>query len=100
MKNTITENIELIKNLLLSHKHILNIEELSVLTGMSKSNIYKLTSARTIPHYKKDEGSKVIYFKRREIEIWLTAHKVKTSTELEAEALNLMTRKMKRNATK
>lgn len=85
MSNRIVENIEIIKKLLLSHKHILNVKEVSILINMSESKIYKLTSSRMIPHYKIDVGSKMVYFKRREIESWLTAYKVKTLEEIKGE---------------
>jgi excisionase family DNA binding protein len=49
-------------------KAVLNINEVCLLTELSKSHIYKLTCYRKIPFYKK---SKHLFFDRVEIENWL-----------------------------
>ena len=49
----------------LMKKEILNVDEAILYLGISKSNLYKKTSAHKIPHYK-PEG-KIIYFKRNEL---------------------------------
>lgn len=65
-------------------KATLTFEEASVYSGISKSYLYKLTSAGSIPHYK-PEG-KTIYFDRLELDAWLKRNRVKTNEELEQEA--------------
>lgn len=40
------------KNLLLAAKQVLNMDEVMLLTGLSKSHLYRLTSSCQIPHYK------------------------------------------------
>jgi excisionase family DNA binding protein len=59
------KNIELLLSL---SKTILNIDEVCLLTGLSKSTIYKMTCNGTIPFYK---PAKHLYFDRVEIENWL-----------------------------
>ncbi len=61
-----------IENLLSSSKTVLNIDEVGLLTGLSKSTIYKFTHLGTIPHYKQ---AKHLYFDRAEIEAWLKKNK-------------------------
>ena len=50
---------------------------------MTKSTIYKMTSDRRIPHYKR---SKLLYFKKEEIDQWVMEVPVKTMDEIEKEA--------------
>lgn len=77
---------EIGSSLLLAQKEILTFEEASKYTGLKKSYLYKLTAAKQIPHYK--PNGKTCYFKRAELEDWLTANPVATVDELNAEALN------------
>ena len=69
---------------------ILTVNEVAVLTGLSKSSIYKLTSSRKIPHYKK--GKRLI-FDRREILGWLKSNKVSTIDEIKRKASSHISRK-------
>jgi len=71
-----------IRDLLLTQRDVFGIDEVCLYTGFEKSYIYKLTSARKIPHYK-NPGGKTISFKRKEIEEWMTKIKVKTIDEIE-----------------
>lgn len=81
-------------NTLLSVKQILNFDDVMFLTGLSKSHLYKLTSARMIPYYK--PTGKQIYFDRSEIEAWLKRGRVDTIEEIEEQAVGyLVTGKMK-----
>ena len=61
-----------IVSLLSLSKTVLNINEVSKLTGLSKSTIYKFTHSGTIPHFKK---AKHLYFNKAEIEGWLMQHR-------------------------
>lgn len=58
--------------LLLSQKNLLTVEELAVYAGITKSWIYKLTSAGLIQSYK--PTGKKLYFKRSEIDDWLLSN--------------------------
>lgn len=65
---------------LLAAKKVLVLDDVSLLTGLSKSYLYKLTYSHQIPHYK---NAKIIYFDRAEIEAWMKQNKVETNEELE-----------------
>lgn len=71
------ERIE--RNALLAAKNVLTVKDVALLTGLSVSYIYHLTSKNKIPYYK--GGGKMIYFKRSEIETWLLQSKVLTVQE-------------------
>ncbi len=66
---------------LLGAKNVLNLEEVSMLTGLSKSYIYRLSSSKQIPHYK--PTGKVLYFDRLEIENWLKQNRVANIEEID-----------------
>ena len=68
----------------LCHKEVLTLDEAARYTGMKKSSLYKLTSTRAIPHYK--PNGKYCFFKRTELEEWLTANPVATTADLNAAA--------------
>ena len=67
---------------LLSVKTVLNVDDVADLTGLSKARIYTLCSKREIPHYKQGKP----YFKRDEVERWMTAKRVSTQAEIESKA--------------
>lgn len=66
---------------LLQAKEVLNLEDCQLLTGLSRSHLYKLIWGNKIPYYKDPCGRKV-HFKKSEIEGWLLSHRVPTSTEM------------------
>lgn len=74
------------KNLLLAAKQVLNMDEAMLLTGLSKSHLYRLTSSCQIHHYK--PSGKQIYFDRSEIEEWLKRNRVDSVEEIEQAAIN------------
>lgn len=71
-----------IRDLLLLQKEVFTISEVSSYTGFEKSYIYKLTSQRKIPHCK-SPGGKNVFFKKNEINDWLTQNRIKTIDEIE-----------------
>lgn len=71
---------------------ILNMDQLSELLGLAKPTLYKYTSGRIIPCYKK---GKKLYFKKSEIIEWIAESKVKTIKEIEDEAINSLIRRKK-----
>ena len=83
-------SLEQIENLLLAQKSILNIEELSQLTGLSKSFIYKLTAQRRIPFSK---PCKIIFFKKEDVEKWLMSNPISPLDDIEQEAINYLSQK-------
>ena len=81
---TIDERLKNIETALLSQKTVLNFDEVSTYTGLSKSHLYKLTSTGGIPCYK--PSGKHIYFNKLEIDEWLLQNRKATTSELEARA--------------
>ena len=71
---------------------VLNLNQAAEYVSLSKSAIYKKTSERNIPHFK--QGKK-LYFKRSELDDWLTGMKVSTKAENEKEATDYIIRKGK-----
>lgn len=61
------ESIE--RNVLLVNKDVFDMTELALYTGFKESYLYKLTSAKQIPHYRPSNGK--LFFKRVEIDNWL-----------------------------
>lgn len=84
----IDQRLTRIENLLFSQKEVLTIDEVSILTGKSKSHLYKLTCTGLIPHYKQ---GKHLFFDRHEIESWLKLNRIKSLDEIEQEASTFVT---------
>jgi excisionase family DNA binding protein len=82
----VLERLEKIESLLLTKKEMLNFDEVSAYTGLSKSYLYKLTSSSSIPHYK--PNGKIIFFKTEEIRDWCLQNRVRTISEIDQEASN------------
>jgi excisionase family DNA binding protein len=81
-----TEFSELKKLALLGAKRALTMSDCALLTGLSKSHLYKKVMNKEIPYYKSD-GGKLTYFDKSEVEAWCLKHRVKTAAELEIEAV-------------
>ena len=83
----ILNELQELKNLtLLGAKKALTMSDCALLTGLSKSHLYKLVCRKAIPYYKSD-GGKLTYFDKSEVEAWQLQHRVKTSAEIEQEAV-------------
>lgn len=92
MEQEILERLQAIEaNTLLAAKNVLDLSDVSALTGMSKSTLYRLTSEKKIPHYK--PTAKLLYFDRNEIEAWMKQNRVSTRTEAESTASAYIVRK-------
>lgn len=86
MDDTILKQLQELKNLtLLGAKQALTMTDAALLTGLSKSHLYKLVCYRRIPHFKSD-GGKLTYFDKDELNGWMLQRRIKTSSELETEA--------------
>ncbi len=68
---------------LLAGKNIIGVEEAAMLTGYTVKGIYTLTSEKRIPHYKKNGK---LYFRKDELEAWMTGNKVLTQQEIISKA--------------
>jgi len=65
-------------------KTVLTFSEASQYTGISKSYLYKLTSARKISHSK--PSGKLIFFEKEELDKWLLSNKITPQQEIEGQA--------------
>ncbi len=80
----ITERLDRIERLtLLGVKTVLDIDEAALLTGFSTGHLYRLTSGKQIPHYKKNRK---VYFNKPELEAWLLDRRVLSEAEIQAKA--------------
>lgn len=87
MEELILSKLEAIERYsLLAAKNVLTIDDVAVLTGMSKSHIYKLTCSKQIPFYR--PNGKTLYFDRKELEEWLKQNRVLTTAEAEQKAVS------------
>lgn len=74
-----------VRNLLLHQKELFTISEVCSYTGYEKSYLYKLCSAKTIPHYK-SPGGKTLFFDKAEIIAWLKKNPVITQEKMNKQA--------------
>lgn len=81
---TIEQRIEELESLVYATKNVLNFEEACKFLSLSKSYLYKLTSAGLIPHYKPQ--GKMIYFEKDILEEWLRQNPIKTQAQIADEA--------------
>lgn len=89
--NEINERLLRIEELTLAgFKTVLNITEASQFTGISKGQIYRLTSERRIPHYKRNNK---LCFKKTELENWMLQNKVETIDEINSRASTYLYKK-------
>lgn len=70
-------------------KRILSFEEACIYTGFAESYMYKLTSARKIPHSK--PNGKKIFFDREQLDKWLLSNPIATNEQLEKAASTYVT---------
>lgn len=86
MEERIMAELALIKSYtMLAAKTVLTIDDVHLLTGISKSTIYRLTCEKKIPYYK--PNAKLLFFDRAEIEAWAKQNRVNTKLEAEQVAL-------------
>ena len=56
---------------------------LALFTRFSTAHLYRLTSGRQIPHFKKNRK---LYFKKSDLEAWMCDNRVQTEKELNCKA--------------
>ena len=83
-KNKVTQLLEEIKFLLGSTKKVMNIDDLSKYTGLSKSKIYKLTQLKLVP-MGNNKHIRQKFFDKDEIDVWLMGDPNISDTFLEEE---------------
>lgn len=74
-----SELAEIKRNTLLAAKNVLTLDDVALLTGLSKNHLYNLTSRNEIPYYR--PRGKQIYFDRAEIEAWMKRNRVNALDE-------------------
>ena len=70
----ILERLDRLERLLTAHKEVLTFEETCDYTGISRSYLYKLTSAGNIPHSK--PNVKLIFFEKKKLNDWLLQNNI------------------------
>lgn len=76
-------------------KNVWNIEELALYMQLSADRCSRLAKERAFPSYKQNGR---YYFKREEIEAWLTANRISSVDEINSEAaLRSITRRIQSN---
>ncbi|MBR5584261.1 MAG: helix-turn-helix domain-containing protein [Lachnospiraceae bacterium] len=84
MEKSLEQRISNIEENLYLNKNVLSFDEASKFLNLSKSYLYKLTSACLIPHYKPQ--GKMLYFDKSELEEWLRQNPVKTQAQISEQA--------------
>ena len=80
----LSDKLDRIESLtLIGAKNILDLDEAVLFTGFSKGHLYRLTSEKRIPHFKK---SRKLYFKKTELENWMLEQKILTEDEIQSKA--------------
>lgn len=64
-------------------KSVWNVSDLALVLGISESRVRHMAAEHVIPSYKQN-GS--LYFKREEIEAWLTRNRTPSNAEIASEA--------------
>lgn len=70
-----------LENSIYATKKVLTFGEACLYMGVSESLLYKLTSAKEVPHYK--PRGKMLYFNKEELDRWLLQNK---SSDMDATA--------------
>lgn len=71
---------------LLQTKDVLTVEDVTLLTGIPKSTIYKMTSKGEIPYHKPSGTGGKLYFDKNELNSWMLRNKRESRQEIEDEA--------------
>ena len=78
------ERLAVLENNIYTAKKVLTFEEACLYLGISASLLYKLTSAREVPHYK--PRGKMLYFNKGELDHWLLQNNMPTISAIEQAA--------------
>lgn len=80
----IEERLRLIESSIIPVKRVMSLSEIAEFTGVSESQIYKLTAAKKIP-FSRPFG-RAMYFDRLEVEEWLLSFRIQTEKDTQREA--------------
>ena len=91
----IIQKLESIEKMLteqgLLKKEVLTFNEAAGYLEVSHSHLYKMTSSAIVPFYK--PNGKKIYFRRKELDVWLLSNRVDSREEIEQQAEDYLTKK-------
>ena len=73
--------VQILENVITVNKEILTLEEASLLMGLTKSTLYKMTHRHELPYYR--PNGKFIYFERADILKWLRSNAIKSEEQIE-----------------
>ncbi len=91
METSIEQRLANIERLLLtSSKSVFDMSEAAQFLGISKDRLYHLTQEKRVPYYKQGNAN---YFKKDELERWMTETKVPTVREVRSAAISHITTK-------
>jgi len=94
---SILQKLEKIESLVteqnLLRKDMLSFDEACTFLQLSASCLYKMTSQHRLPFYR--PGGKRIYFKRIELDQWLSSNKKAADYEIEARAEDFIIKQLK-----
>lgn len=93
----IKKQLDRIEAAALSQKNVLTFDEAAKYMGVSKSDLYKRTSNKEIPHFK--PRGKMVYFDRIELETYLKKNPIQTGEEIEAKAQTYTSTRNNRRAS-
>ena len=68
---------------LIGSKTVLDFDETLLFTGLSRGYLYRLTSEKKIPFFKKNRK---LYFKKSDLEAWMCDNRVQTEKEINCKA--------------
>lgn len=86
METILKELQEIKRYTLLQAKQVLDMDDAVLLTGLSKSRLYTLTSQNKIPFHKSPEGRN-IYFSRDELNEWMLSRSFESEYSIERKAI-------------
>lgn len=86
METILKELQEIKRYTLLQAKQVLDMDDAVLLTGLSKSRLYTLTSQNKIPFHKSPEGRN-IYFSREELNDWMLSRSFESGISIEKKAM-------------
>lgn len=93
---SIRKDLQQIKACLLGQKKAITAPELSEYSGISLSHIHKLTAKNKIPFSK--PGGKILFFDIDKINEWLLSNPNYLIEDIEQEAINYVTNRVKKGA--
>ncbi|NTV45250.1 MAG: helix-turn-helix domain-containing protein [Chlorobiales bacterium] len=84
--NTLEQKLAVIEA---GQRQVLTLDQAAFYLNVSRSHLYKLTSAKEIPHFK--PRGKQVFFDRKELDSWLLQNRQTTKEEIDQAATDYVT---------